>query len=63
MSDKGPRRYISMAERLRQLADSTQFQDIRRGYLELAYRFERLAENACRPRSDAKLAGAAGEDD
>ena len=55
-------RYRSVAEKLRQLAARTRFDDIRWGYLELAYRFERLGEAVGRD-GDATLAGAAGEDD
>ena len=62
MSDGNTRRYRSLAERLQQLADRTRFEDIRRGYLELAYRFERLAESVGRERG-ATFAGSAGEDD
>ena len=43
--------YRTLAARLRDRAARTRFTDLRGGYLELAARFDRLAERAERPRS------------
>lgn len=44
MFDDRTRHYRTLAGRLRQMADRTQYAELREGYLELASRFDRLAE-------------------
>ena len=50
MFDDRTRHYRTLASRLRQMAGRTQFADLRDGYLELASRFDRLAERTQRSR-------------
>ncbi len=47
--------YRSLAARLREMAERTRFADLRSGYLELAARFDRLAERAEQPHSFGML--------
>lgn len=44
MFDDRTHHYRTLAGRLREMARRTQFADLREGYLELASRFDRLAE-------------------
>jgi hypothetical protein len=46
MFDERSRHYRTVSARLRDMADHTRFADLRSGYLELAARFERLADRA-----------------
>jgi hypothetical protein len=49
--DERSQHYRGLAARLRDMAERTRFADLRSGYLELAARFDRLAERAWQPRS------------
>ncbi|HTY68777.1 MAG TPA: hypothetical protein VMH36_19150 [Alphaproteobacteria bacterium] len=51
MFDERSRHYRAVSARLRDMAERTRFADLRAGYLELAARFERLADRAEHPRS------------
>jgi hypothetical protein len=51
MFDERSRHYRTVSARLRDMAERTRFADLRAGYLDLAARFERLAERAEHPRS------------
>lgn len=48
MFDNRTRHYWMLATRFRDMASRTQFADLREGYLELASRFDRLAERTQR---------------
>ncbi|MBV8537913.1 MAG: hypothetical protein JO128_20115 [Alphaproteobacteria bacterium] len=51
MFDERSQHYRGNAARLREMAERTRFADLRAGYLELAARFERLAERGQRRHS------------
>ena len=51
MFDERSEHYRGLAARLRGMAERTRFADLRSGYLELAARFDRLAERAWPPRT------------
>ena len=54
MLDDRPTHYRTVAARLREMAEQTQFGDVRDSYLELAYQFDRLAQNVERARPPVK---------
>lgn len=53
MFEERSQHYRNLAARLRDMATRTHFADLRSGYLELAVRFDRLAERAEHPYSFA----------
>ncbi len=58
MRDDRTTHYRAVAARLRDMAGQTQFGDMRESYLNLAYQFDRLAQNV--ERSHAPPGDAAG---
>ena len=57
MFEERSKHYRTLAARLRDMAAATRFADLRGGYLELAARFDRLADRTERPRP-ANMLGA-----